>query len=353
MEKITINQGDIFLLTLNKTKLPQKDADNIIKELKKIININYCVPGDFYEILYDNKTGEWTNFFYYPSGHLYYSITKFSDNTIKTETKELETTKNKYKKEGIISSTLWTAMASQNIPTNIIGSFMDIFAWQIDFLTDTKSGDTFSVIYKTKNANKTNKQLTTRIIAAQYKTHLKTYNAFYFKTHNGFRDYFDEKGKSVKSAFLKAPLQFTRISSHFTTQRFHPILKYTRPHLGIDYAAPLGTPVSAVGDGTVINANYNGNFGKLVIIKHSNGYETYYGHLSKYGKKIKKGIKVKQGQIIGYVGMTGLATGPHLDFRIKLNGKFFNYLKIKQHPNTILTGKDKINFKRKTQSCLE
>jgi murein DD-endopeptidase MepM/ murein hydrolase activator NlpD len=132
----------------------------------------------------------------------------------------------------------------------------------------------------------------------------------------------------------------------------HPILKYARPHLGIDYAAPSGTPVSAVGDGTVIKAQYSNGFGNLVIIKHSNGYETYYGHLLKYGKGIRKGTRVRQGQIIGYVGMTGLATGPHLDFRISLNGKFFNFLRMKQPPATTLTGENKREFEEKTQNIL-
>ncbi|GHT41101.1 hypothetical protein AGMMS49921_03630 [Endomicrobiia bacterium] len=241
-------------------------------------------------------------------------------------------------------------MASQDIPINIILSFADIFAWQIDFLADTRQGDTFSILYEVKRVNKTNELLTSNIIAAQYKTASKTYKAFYFKTKNGTSGYFDETGKSLKSAFLKAPLQFRRVSSHFSTGRMHPILKCIRPHLGIDYAAPIGTPVSSVGDGIVVKAGGNRGFGNLVVIKHPNGYETYYGHLSKYGKGIKEGTRVKQEQVIGYVGMTGLATGPHLDFRIKLNGNFFNYMTIKQPPTTILRGEDKKEFKTKVQN---
>jgi murein DD-endopeptidase MepM/ murein hydrolase activator NlpD len=353
IEKVIIQQGDVFALTLNNTKLSEQDAKNITKELKKVVNISYCVPGDFYEILYDNKTGEWTNFWYYPSGISYYSVTKYPDNAITTEKKAIEITITKHKEQGVIMSSLWAAMASHDIPANIILSFADIFAWQVDFLTDTKHGDTFSILYEVKRIDKTNKLSASNIIAAQYKTASKTYNAFYFKTKNGSSGYFDETGKSVKSAFLKAPLQFRRISSYFTTSRFHPILKYVRPHLGIDYAAPSGTPVSSIGDGIVIKANYNNEgFGNLVIIKHSNGYETYYGHLLKYGKGIQKGVRVKQGQVIGYVGMTGLATGPHLDFRIKLNGKFFNYLTMKQPPTTTLSGEDKKEFETIVEQLL-
>ena len=148
----------------------------------------------------------------------------------------------------------------------------------------------------------------------------------------------------MRNAFLKAPLQFSRISSHFTTARKHPILKTVRPHLGIDYAAPSGTPVSSIGDGTVIFVGKSGGFGNLVKIKHSNGYETWYGHLLRYGKGVKTGARVKQGQVIGYVGMTGLATGPHLDFRIKRDGNFFNFLNMKQPPVSVLSGDDKKAF---------
>jgi len=353
-EKVIIKQGDSLALTLNNTRLSLKDSDCIIKKLKKLTNINRCMPGDFYEIAYNPKNGEWTDFCYYPSGISYYSITKFpNNNSIKVEKKKLSTVTESYKTRGVIHSSLWEAMTSQKIPSEIILSFTDIFKWKIDFLTDTKQGDSFKVIYEIEKINKKNTKLSSRIIAAQYKTSSKTYNAFYFKTKNSKGDYFNENGKSLKSAFLKSPLQFRMISSYFTTRRFHPILKYTRPHLGIDYAASKGTPVSAVGDGVVIKAQYNNKgFGNLVIVKHANGYKTYYGHLSKYGKGIKKGTKVSQGQVIGYVGDTGLATGPHLDFRIKQGGKFFNFLKMKHPSKIILTNEDKKEFRKRVQVFL-
>jgi murein DD-endopeptidase MepM/ murein hydrolase activator NlpD len=352
-EKVTIQKGDVLQLTLNKTKLSTQDSNLIIKELQKLTNIKSCMPGDFYEIYYDKNTLNLTQFYYYPQGIFYYSITKSSDNQIQATKKELEISKIEHKYEGVIDSSLWSAMASKNIPADVILYFADIFSWQIDFLTDTKQGDIFKVIYQTEYIEKKDKNLSPKIIAAQYKTSTKIYNAFYFKTSKGNYGYFDKDGKSLKSAFLKAPLQFRRISSYFSTGRVHPILKYVRPHLGIDYAAPQETPVSSIGDGTILKAHYSGDFGNLVIIKHTNGYETYYGHLSKYGKGIKKGTKVKQGQLIGYVGMTGLATGPHLDFRIKFNGKFFNFLKMKQLPTTTLHGKDKTDFKNHIQTLID
>ncbi|GHT62883.1 hypothetical protein AGMMS49531_11140 [Endomicrobiia bacterium] len=148
IEKVIIRDGDVFALTLNKRKLSRQDANNITKELNEVVDISYCIPGDFYEILYDNKTGEWTNFSYYPSGISYYCVTKSSDNKVIAEKKILETTTTEHKEEGVIASSLWAIMASQDVPANIILSFADIFAWQIDFLTDSKQGDTFSILYE-------------------------------------------------------------------------------------------------------------------------------------------------------------------------------------------------------------
>ncbi|MEW6676269.1 MAG: M23 family metallopeptidase, partial [Nitrospirota bacterium] len=147
--------------------------------------------------------------------------------------------------------------------------------------------------------------------------------------YNGTADYYDAEGKSLRRVFLKAPLSFRRLSSQFSRSRLHPILKIYRPHHGLDYSAPTGTPVSAVGDGTVTFSGYKRQYGKLVIIRHPNGYKTYYGHLSKIRKGIKRGIKVKQGQVIGYVGATGLATGPHLHYEIRINNKPVNPLVLK------------------------
>ena len=354
-EKVTIKHGDTFALAVRNTRLSAQDSSDIIGELKKVTNINYCTPGDFFEIFYDPKTGEWTNFLYYPPGISYYSITKSSDNIIKTEKKEFEIDTKTYKAQGTITHSLWAAMESQNIPSDIILSFTNIFAGHIDFFTGAKKGNVFKIVYEIKQINKKNKKLSSMIIAARYETASKTNTAFYFKTKNTKTGcYFDENGKSLENAFLKAPLCFNRISSSFSYRRYHPILKVVKAHEGIDYAAPIGTAVVSIGDGTVIKAHYEkGGFGNLVAIKHPNGYETQYAHLLKYGKGIKKGKKVTRGQIVGYVGMTGLTTGPHLDFRIKHKGKFFDYQKMKQAPVTKLTGEEKKEFKEKIKNLLD
>jgi len=345
VETFTFEKGNTFTELMHKSKLTPAEINEISSELKKLLNINNCMPNDFYEVTYSTIVSSWQNFKYFPAtGTYFYELTKSTDNIINGQKIQLETTTNTYEISGTIENSLWNSMAAENISPNIIISFANMFAWQFDFLTDTRKGDKFKIIYETETLTKTQNIISTKILAGQYKTATHTFNAIAFKDSKGYENYFDENGKSIKSSFLKAPLQFKRISSYFTKARFHPILKYYRPHEGIDYAAPTGTPVSTIGDGVVIKSQKSGGYGNLVIIKHPNGYSTYYGHLSKYGKGIKKGVRVRQGQIIGYVGATGLATGPHLDFRIKLNGKFLNFLKLKMPPNITLQGQDKVKF---------
>lgn len=352
-DTVTIEQGDVLSKTFEQTKITNKEAFIIMGELKKYININKCKPKEFYEITYSTDTSTWVNFKYFPEGKFYYELNKSTDDIITSQRKELATTKKTYEVSGTIENSLWQSMSELNVSADAILAYADVFAWQLDFLTDTRQGDKFKLIFCIETLEKKQTVLSTEILAGQYITATSENTAILFTNSKGDKGYFDETGKSVKSAFLKAPLQFKRISSYFTKKRLHPILKYYRPHEGIDYAAPIGTPVSAIGDGTVTKSQYSGGYGNLVIIKHPNGYETYYGHLSKYGKGVKRGAKVKQGQIIGYVGATGLATGPHLDFRIKKNGKFFNYLTMKMPPTYTLTGKDKENFEPVKNSFIE
>ncbi|MDR1511646.1 MAG: hypothetical protein LBS15_02600, partial [Endomicrobium sp.] len=205
-EKVIIKQGDILTSTLSNTRLSPKDSTEIVENLTKLLNVNHCMPGDSYEIIYDSKTGQWKDFSYYPPGISYYLLTKVPhNNEIKIEKKDLKTVIKKHKAQGIIYSSLWTAMTSQNIPLKTIHSFTDIFAWKIDFLTDTKDGDSFKIVYEIEEVNKKNTKLPLKIIAAQYKTSSKTYNAFYFKIKNSKNgSYFNENGKSLKSAFLKS-----------------------------------------------------------------------------------------------------------------------------------------------------
>jgi len=237
---------------------------------------------------------------------------------------------------GTIASSLWESMSARGVPPDLILDFADVFSCSVDFLTEVRAGDKFELVYESMSVPG-GRIVSKKILAAVYEgkeTGRKM--AGYYKGN-----YYDERGDSVVNMFLRAPLHFRRISSYFTLKRFHPILKYVRAHLGIDYAAPSGTPVSAVADGTVLSAGWNGGFGNYIEIRHAMGYVTAYGHLKGFRKGLRRGMHVSQGEVIAYVGSTGLSSGPHLDFRVRQNGKPLNFLKIKHRSGGSLGGKDK------------
>jgi murein DD-endopeptidase MepM/ murein hydrolase activator NlpD len=219
----------------------------------------------------------------------------------------------------------------------------DIFGYDLDFYTDPRPGDTFRVVVEKKTLSDGSISSYGRILAAEYKNEGRAYRAVLFHDSSGHPAYFTPEGKSMKKAFLHSPLKFAApISSHFSTHRYHPILKQTRPHLGIDYAAPTGTPVQTIGDGRVAWAGPKGGAGNLVEIQHTNGYNTYYMHLSRV--LVRSGQRVEQGQRIGLVGMTGLATGPHLDFRIQRGGQFLNFERLPLPPSGPVEKRDWTEF---------
>jgi len=231
--------------------------------------------------------------------------------------------------EGVVNSSLWDAMVDKGMSPNLAMEMANKFAWQVDFFAIQK-GDFFKVVYVEEFID--SKSVGVKELKfAQFNQGGENYFAIPFPQKNGKIAYYDEKGHGMKKAFLKAPLQFSRISSYFSEARFHPVLRIVRPHHGVDYAAPTGTPVMAIGNGIVEKVAYSGGGGNTICIKHTNTYTSSYMHLSRFAN-IHVGSKVQQGQIIGYVGMTGLATGPHLDFRIYKNGGAVNPLKIVSPP---------------------
>lgn len=231
---------------------------------------------------------------------------------------------------GVINSSLWNALVDNGDDPNLANELSEIYAWTIDFFGIQK-GDSYKVVYERRLVDGENIGIG-RVLAANMNHHGKDIHAFYF-VQNEQGDYYDDEANSLRRAFLKAPLKFKRISSGFTHSRMHPILKIRRPHLGVDYAAERGTPVVSIGDGVVVFAKWdNGGGGRAVKIKHNGTYTTLYMHLSKYGAGIKGGARVKQGQIVGYVGSSGLATGPHLDFRVYRNGQATDPTKLESPP---------------------
>jgi len=229
---------------------------------------------------------------------------------------------------GTISSSLFEAMSQSGETDALAAMLTDIFAYDIDFIRDLRAGDSFQALVE-KRFRDGETAGYGRILAATFTTQGETFTAFLFKDGNRPSGYYDSEGIALRKAFLKAPLDFTRVSSGFTMKRFHPVTKTWRAHPAIDYAAPTGTPIKAVGDGSILNIGRTSGNGNFIKLRHANGYQTIYLHMSRFAKGMAKGKKVRQGQVIGYVGSTGLASGPHLCFRMYKNGSPINPTKVK------------------------
>ena len=263
---------------------------------------------------------------------------KFTSKIIKKNFK-----KNLVYKETVITKSLYSNAIDIGISPNIIIEFARLYGFQIDFQRDIWKDDSFQIIYE--EYTNENKEIvdTGEIIFANLNLQSEDYQLYKHEYEKDKIDYFDENGKSVKKTLMKTPINGARLSSSFG-KRKHPILGYTKMHTGTDFAAPQGTPIMASGDGKVIKAGWCGGGGNCVKIKHNSTYQTVYAHMSKFGSGIKKGVRVKQGQIIGYVGSTGLSTGPHLHYEVIENGRKINSQKLKLPSGKILKGKARKKF---------
>lgn len=311
------------------------------RTLKPVFDPRNARPGDGYSILLD-PSGGISKFTYERSPVEIYTARAEGDgwSVVKLETvidhEEVYLT-------GVVSGSLYESILNAGGDADLIMAFADLFSWDLDFSRETREGDEFAVIYE-KLFARGESIGNGRILAASYKGAAGKFEAIFFKSEST-EGYYNPDGQSVRKSFLRSPVHFTRISSKFSKARKHPVLNIVRPHSGVDYAAPAGTRVWSVADGTVKHAGWKGQAGKTVIVRHANGYESYYNHLSGFPKGVKKGVRVKQGQVIGYVGSTGLATGPHLDFRIKKDGKWVDPLKEKYQPGPAVKNEDKAAFK--------
>ncbi len=248
---------------------------------------------------------------------------------------------------GTIESSLFLTVSRIGEKPGLACRLVDIFAWDIDFMRDLRQGDLFRVLVEKRYRDGVFSGYG-RLLAAEFVNQGESYRAVYY-VEKELAAYYDPQGRSLKKAFLKAPLSYSRISSGYSNRRLHPVLNVWRPHRAIDYAAPVGTPIMAVASGTVTQRSYDKNNGNKVRLRHPNQYQTTYIHLSRFGRGIRVGKKVNQGQIIGYVGATGLATGPHLDYRVFKNGRPINPLKIERIPSAPLPKPALPEFKLRVQ----
>jgi murein DD-endopeptidase MepM/ murein hydrolase activator NlpD len=252
---------------------------------------------------------------------------------------------------GIIDSSLYESAKEAGLSEALIMELAEIFGWDIDFALEIRSGDHFSVVYQEDYLDG-EKLRDGPILAAEFVNQGHSYRALRYEDATGRADYYTPEGRSMRKAFLRAPVDFRRISSGFARERWHPVLGKKRPHRGVDYAAKVGTPIKASGDGKIIFRGTKGGYGRTVIIQHGQTYTTLYAHLSRYNKSAKRGDKVKQGQIIGYVGQSGLATGPHLHYEFRVNGVHRNPVTVKLPDAAPINKKYLADFQLKSQPLI-
>ena len=325
----SVSKNETLSDILLKHGIAASDIMNLVNSTKDVLDVRKIVAGNFYHTFTNGDSLNTLVYFVYEKSPRHFVVFDLRD-SIKIYESEKEVIAKESQKSAVIDQSLYVSLMNAEATPELAIKLSQIFAWQIDFY-HLQKGDSFKVIYDELYVD--DKFFAIGTIKAAHFTHRgKDFYAIPF-TQDSVSQYFDENGNSLRKAFLKAPLEFSRISSRYSKSRLHPVIKTRRPHLGVDYAAPVGTPIRTTGDGIVLEAGYNKGAGKFIKIRHNSVYTTMYLHLSRYATRIKKGTKVQQGQVIGYVGSTGLSTGPHLDYRFFVNGNPVDPLKVEVPPS--------------------
>ncbi|MDH3215726.1 MAG: peptidoglycan DD-metalloendopeptidase family protein [Candidatus Krumholzibacteria bacterium] len=316
-----IARGASFFVEMQGAGMSPGEIHRVVEASRKVFNFKKVRPGQKYAVWADSL-GQLDS--------LHYAIDSEHMLTVRRAGARFEAMQDTisyriehYVTSGTIDNSIYATLQEQGSNPELASHLAVIFQWDIDFFTDIRRGDAFTLLYESK-VYENGKTKLGDVLAARIFTQGREHYAFAYRTQAGSRSYYDARGNSLHKSLLRAPLRFMRISSNFTRRRLHPVTRTYRPHLGVDYVAPRGTPVRSTGDGTVAEATRNRANGKYVKIRHNSRYTTFYLHLSGFAKGIRRGSRVKQGQVIGYLGSTGLVTAPHLDYRIKVGGRFVN-----------------------------
>ena len=323
-----IKRNELLSTILLRYGISMEEIENVVRNSAAVFDVRKIRSGNNYTVFCKKDSIARADYFVYEHDPTTCYVFSFNDSlNITPFSKEVKKVI-KYA-SGTIETSLWDAMILNGMHPTLAAGLSEIYAWSIDFF-GLQKGDSFKVIYEEMSID--DKPLgISRIYGASFTGSGTTIHAIPF-IQDSTESFFDSLGNSLRKAFLKAPLQYSRVSSRFSGSRLHPILRIRRPHHGVDYAAPIGTPVHAVGDGRVTQAAYQSGSGRVVKIVHNSVYSTAYLHLSRFGAGIAPGAHVKQGDVIGYVGSSGLSTGPHLDFRFYMNGTPVDPLKVEAPP---------------------
>ncbi|TDI77965.1 MAG: M23 family peptidase [Betaproteobacteria bacterium] len=344
-----IQRNDSVASLLVRLKINNQDATNFLRDVRNIKTMRRLMPG---KTIHAQTTaaGELLTLRYFPSEGEQLLIKK-TDGVFKVDKRLIKLETHIQMKSGVIKSSLFAATDDANIPDSVAIQIADIFAFDIDFHRDLRKEDRFKVVYES-HYSRGDPIKTGRVLAVEFVNKGKPYQAVYFEANDKERGYYTPDGKNLRRAFLRSPLKFSRISSGFSRSRYHPVLKKWRAHKGVDYAAPRGTPVRATANGTVAVSTRQGGYGKLIILKHRGRYSTVYAHLSAFAKGLRKGRRVNQGDIIGYVGSTGLATGPHLHYEFRVNGVQRNPQRVVMPAAIPLAAKNIAAFNKKAKPLM-
>lgn len=338
----TIEEGDTFAIAVEKFGISYSEMLEIMSAADEIYDFSKVRLGR--ELRY-RKTGEKVTYLEYDMHTESKVVVTYVNDEYFAEEVEIEYDITEEYAEGTINSSLFVAGAEAGLADAVILEMAEIFGWSIDFSTSIREGDSFKIAYE-KRTRDGEDAMHGRVFAAEFTNNGTTFKAILFEDEDGKVRYYDEEGNSTVRQFLKAPLKFSRITSGFSYNRFHPVLGKNYAHMAIDYAAPAGTPILATANGVVSFANWNGGFGRYIDIRHNGTYETQYAHLSGFANGVKAGARVSQGQVIGYVGSTGYSTGPHLHYQIKKNGTLVNPLTIELPAGDPIEDDEREEFER-------
>ncbi len=340
-----VKEGDNFEIIINKLQISKKEKEIFIETIKKSKDIKILRPNQKINIKIDKKDKpKIIEFIIEISKKKEIRFVRGIDGkNFKSKLFEKNLKKIVTYKESKITNSLYQSALNLRIKPNIIIEFARLYGFQVDFQRDIWKNDSFQIIYEEFLNEQGDIIETGNIIFANLNLKNEDLKLYRFEYEKNNIDYFDENGKSMRKTLMKTPINGARLSSSFG-KRKHPILGFTKMHTGTDFAAPLGTPILASGDGFIVKAQWCGGGGNCVKIKHNRVYQTVYAHMSKFGRGIKKGVRVKQGQIIGYVGSTGLSTGPHLHYEVIENGKKINSQKLRLPSGKVLKGNERKNF---------
>lgn len=322
IEEFTIFPDQFLSEILSNHDVSIEKVFELERKAKDVFDVRNIKAGKKYSIIKVDSCGPASCFIYEPDPYRYVKYTL--NDSVQVQIVDRPVTTCIETASGEVESSLWNSMVDQNLSPNIIGKMEDALAWSLDFY-HTQKGDKYKLVFERKMVEGKPVGIG-RLLGAYYKNYDNEYFAIYYESEN-YAGFYDLEGRPTKKGFLKSPVKFSRISSTYSLNRLHPVLKKRRPHFGTDYAAPYGTPIRAVANGVITHASYTKGNGKYVKIKHDKTYQTQYLHMQKFAKGIHAGVHVKQGQTIGYVGSTGLATGPHVCFRFWKNGKQVNHLR--------------------------